>query len=204
MKLMTLFAGALMVGPAMGAIASQAVNTHPVDRSDNVFAAIPQHEVANYDSQQANSGARDHYPLITPHGRVEVEELWDHGLMRNRRFARYDTYDAQPLPQPEPYAEVPVQDAPLQHANYEPVPAAAADTRSPARPAPLAGQRIERPSVSARMIDVDAELAHTGKGEPLQVSTCRQCSDLQDTVSIRPAAAKAVSMRPDDARIGLQ
>jgi len=53
------------------------------------------------------------------------------------------------------------------------------------------------------MIDVDAELAHTGRGEPLPVSTCRQCSDLQDTVSIRPAAAKAVSMRSDDAQIGL-
>ncbi len=203
MKLMTLFAGALMVGPAMGAIASQAVNTHPVDRSDNVFAAIPQHEIANYDSQQSNSGARDHYPLITPHGRVEVEELWDHGLMRNRRFARYDTYEAQPLPQPELYAEVPVQEARVQNANYEPVPAAAAETRSTARPAPPASQRMERPGVSARMIDVDAELAPTS-ARPLQVSECGQCSALQDTVSIQPTPAKAVSMRSDDAQIGLQ
>jgi hypothetical protein len=202
-KRVTLFAGALMVGPAMGAIASQAVNTHPVDRSDDVFAAIPQHEIAYYDNQQAPSGARDHYPLITPHGRVEVEELWDHGLMRNRRFARYDTYEPEPPPQPEPYAEVPVEDARLRNANYQSVPAAAALTPSNARSARQIGERMERPRVSARMIDVAAELARTGRGEPLPVSTCRQCSDLQDTVSIRPAAAKAVSMRSDDAQIGL-
>lgn len=203
MKLMTLFAGALMVGPAMGAIASQAVNTHPVDRSDDIFAAFPQHEIAYYDEQQATSDARDHYPLITPHGRVEVEELWDHGLMRNRRFARYDTYEPEPLPQPD-HAEGPVQDARMQNANYEPMPAAATGPRSDAGPAPQVRQRIDRPSVSARMIDVDAELAHTGKGEPLQVSTCRQCSDIQDTVSIQPTPAKAVSMRRNDAQIGLQ
>ncbi|WP_156135361.1 hypothetical protein [Novosphingobium malaysiense] len=201
MKCTALVPGALVLGPLLGIVASQSVNTRPVDRGENVFGSIPQHAITSYgDTQRQVTPSPDHYPLITPHGRVEVHELWSHGLMRNRRLAIYDYYDPEPVPEPEPYSydPEPSRTAHRDHAGYETAQGRASSVAGPDAEASPPGSAVKARG-SARIIDVEAELASIGRSEPVELTGCadssRGCGGLDDTAPIRPIGPQVATLQ---------
>lgn len=87
MKLTLLSLGAGSVSLVLGAVAGESINTVPKTSSTDVLEAIPRHDLAFFPAAPDEGVSPDHYPLVTPRGRVEVEDLWLHGLYRNRRPA---------------------------------------------------------------------------------------------------------------------
>lgn len=85
MKLTWLSLGAVPIGLVLGTMAGQSINTAPKMSGTDVLEAIPRHDLAFAPTAYDEQRSPDHYPLVTPRGRVEVEDLWLHGLYRNRR-----------------------------------------------------------------------------------------------------------------------
>lgn len=78
-------ASAAVIG---GAVMGATTNTTPLQRGLDGWDHVPRYELtaADLEANARTPPPPDHYPLITPQGRIEVAELRDHGLYRNRRF----------------------------------------------------------------------------------------------------------------------
>lgn len=86
MRLAIVMAGAALLGPVLGILASGSINTAPKQSGGDMLAlldSIPRHEEASFDVAQSAT-LPDHYPLVTPRGTVQVADLWLHGLYRDR------------------------------------------------------------------------------------------------------------------------
>lgn len=99
MKLTLLSLGAGSISLVLGAVAGESINTVPKTSGMDVLEAIPRHDLVFSPAAPDQGISPDHYPLVTPRGRVEVEDLWLHGLYRNRRPADvlYD-FELEPGP----------------------------------------------------------------------------------------------------------
>ncbi|MFN2098812.1 hypothetical protein [Altererythrobacter sp. MF3-039] len=91
MKVAPMFAGAAVVAACAGTAIGLTLPTKPIAMGGDPLAEIPKHPVSQAAFEPQRRGP-DHYPLQTPEGTIEVHELADHGLYRNRRYldARYD------------------------------------------------------------------------------------------------------------------
>lgn len=110
---------------------------------------------------------RDQYPIETPEGRFEIEELSERGLYRNARFAWSYAYDdPASLELEAAYAQVP--DAPPA-AELPTVTEADETVADPAAdPPPEAADAQTGPAVASagpRIVDVAAELAEQRRAE---------------------------------------
>ncbi len=85
MKFRLTIAGMTLAGLVLGIAVGKQMNTVPRYFGDAAVAAVPFEDPvdAEPDSDVADNGFPNHYPMVTPAGRVEVEELSIY--MRNRR-----------------------------------------------------------------------------------------------------------------------
>lgn len=82
------FLGAMALSPILGILAPLTVDTIPKQNAAEFLESIPRHDIVDYQSADgSNADLPDHYPLVTRHGRIEVDDLIMHGLYSNRRFA---------------------------------------------------------------------------------------------------------------------
>lgn len=72
-----------------GAVSGAAINTKPLPRGFDAWdhVARPELTASQFEVEDHRPPPPNHYPLVTPQGRIEVAELRNHGLYRNRRFA---------------------------------------------------------------------------------------------------------------------
>lgn len=198
MKLNSLFFGALMAAPTCGAVASMDINTVPRQRHDHVLASIPRHETTRYELEPPQlSASPDHYPLITPRGRIEVQDLWMHDSRPPPQYASDAVY---PVPlDAYVYDARPELVMELQHAAYD-----AAQEGDAVQPAPgeNAAMHGDAPAPgSARMIDVGTELAAAGR--TIAQAVCHDPSDacgVRDVMAIGPRLAQAGGRRGTSSR----
>lgn len=118
-----LIVGAITAATA-GAITGIAFDTTPIQNHASARGGLPDHSdsVMSRDLASQSATLPDHYALITPEGRIEVEELGTRGRYRDRGFA-LDDYTDPPL-QPGYYSdrEYPAEPAPqIQAAEPYPV-----------------------------------------------------------------------------------
>lgn len=77
---------ALALGPLLGAIGSGLVGTEPRQIRTGQPESFAEDELALFTPRHTSTlDNPEHYPLITPRGRIEVAELSMHGLYRNLR-----------------------------------------------------------------------------------------------------------------------
>lgn len=150
-----------------GAVSGATINTKPLARGIDAWQHVPRAEFAarELERETYRTDLPDHYPLITPQGRIEVAELRDHGLYRNRRYGlsggwyepaeepAYHVVEADYRYVPDDFArDAPPPPPPAWGQRDRPVAlAAAAEPLSLEQPVELA--------VQPRVIDVSAELA---------------------------------------------
>ena len=86
MKPTPLLLGAIPLTIFTGALIGTAVATEPIARATDPIAEVPQHKVETRSTEEAQAmiAPRNHYPLKTPDGVIEVAELTYHGRMRHR------------------------------------------------------------------------------------------------------------------------
>ncbi len=99
-----LMAGAIFAATT-GAITGIAFNTTPIKNHSDARGTLPDHPAPSMSRDLASQSAHlpDHYALITPEGRIEVEELGSQGRYRDQRLEQ-DGY-ADPLPEPAYYGD---------------------------------------------------------------------------------------------------
>lgn len=101
MKASPLFLGACAFASVAGAIGGATTNTTPIQNAGIGMDMLPERMIA-FDSSDGENPAiapPDHYPLVTPQGRVEVAELSIRGLYAQQRFGwRPANYDTEPEP----------------------------------------------------------------------------------------------------------
>lgn len=136
-----LILGAIAVASCLGVAVGATVPTEPLSHMRSAaIAEIPRHDSALLDYEDAAKPTPNHYPLETPEGRIEVAQLSDYGLYRNRRYNMQ--YDASA------YAEVEYEPA-----GYE----SAIDPLELDRPAEVAESPLSRdPLSSGEVIRLDA------------------------------------------------
>lgn len=80
------FLGACAAACIAGAVGGATMPTSPKQDRSDILDEIPQHEIAMPSAEQARKmiAPRNHYALETPEGRIEVAELSEHGLYRDR------------------------------------------------------------------------------------------------------------------------
>jgi hypothetical protein len=95
--------GACLFAPLAGALAGNSLNTTPLQPAGDPLATIPRHE-SDFTGRIAFGGfdIPDHYPLVTRHGTIPVEELTFHGRLRGQDFyAAPVSYTGEPEATPE-------------------------------------------------------------------------------------------------------
>lgn len=98
MKRTVAIALAVSVVTLGGATSGALIGKSPVLQRDELGAELPQPDFsysASNSSQPAQKVLPNHYPIETPEGRFEVNELRARGIMRNRHFSHYDRIYAQ-------------------------------------------------------------------------------------------------------------
>lgn len=105
MKATPMFLGACAFASIAGALSGATTNTVPIRNGGIGMDMLPERAIASaFDRSQARSALPDHYPVITPSGRIEVAELSMRGLYAQQRFAwRSENY--APVPEPAAYEE---------------------------------------------------------------------------------------------------
>jgi hypothetical protein len=85
MKGTLMLLGACLFAPLAGALAGNSLNTTPLQPAGDPLATIPRHE-SDFTGNIAFGGfdIPDHYPLVTRHGTIPVEELTFHGRLRGQ------------------------------------------------------------------------------------------------------------------------
>ena len=86
--------GAFSAALLTGGLAGAAINTRPHTSAADVMAAVPQHRLSAPAILPAGT-TPNHYPLDTPHGRIEVAELSWHGRNHARQLAARQQRRAQ-------------------------------------------------------------------------------------------------------------
>lgn len=160
------------VAALAGAVSGATINTTPLARGIDGWDHVPRHELSDsaIEAEERSAALPDHYPLITPNGRIEVSELRDHGLYRNRRYgARWTAGWYEPDEEPAytvveaDYRYVPDErfDSMRRTATPVPAPAQPLDLEEPALlaadAAPMVPAQVAQ--VKPRTIDVTAALA---------------------------------------------
>jgi hypothetical protein len=87
MNAKSLIVGALLIAPAIGLAAGQAISTEPLDEATDVMDTLPERPTISITTSATPAGRRlpDHYAMETPEGRVEVHELALRGRYADRR-----------------------------------------------------------------------------------------------------------------------
>jgi hypothetical protein len=101
MKASPLFLGACAFASIAGAVGGATTNTTPIQNAGIGMDMIPDRPIAFDPSHSGlpDIAPPDHYPIVTPQGRIEVAELSTRGLYAQQRFGwRSANYDAVPEP----------------------------------------------------------------------------------------------------------
>lgn len=161
MQSIRLFVGAC-AAVLLGAVTGASIDTTPLERRGDAGDLIsrPEASAAEFEANAEPQALPDHYPLITPQGRFEVEELRLRGLYRNRRFAMSSWW----VDDFEPAYEVAAADYRyLPYDTPEPEPATSVRTPPSEEPpvlavdaAPLAAGELPQVSVKPRTVEVAA------------------------------------------------
>jgi hypothetical protein len=153
MRSIQLVAGACAAA-LFGALTGASIGTDPLERGANAWDHVPQPDFDGDSAalQDEPDGLPDHYPLVTPSGRIEVAELRNHGLYRNRRFAIDPYWDGYPEPDYElmaaDYLYVPDEE-PAPAARPAPSPAPATRLAAASQPQPQPKPTENEPVVRA-------------------------------------------------------
>lgn len=81
--------GACIIAPAAGGLAGATINTTPLEAAGDPLATIPRHALDGGAMAYPGLDTPDHYPLVTSHGTIPVEELLFHGPLGRRYDPSY-------------------------------------------------------------------------------------------------------------------
>lgn len=156
MKATPMFLGACALASIAGALSGATTNTAPIQNGGIGMDMLPTRAFAfdSGDTGQRDAALPDHYPIVTPTGRVEVGELSTRGLYAQQRFGWRQAEYAPP------------SDHAFDADRVEFADTASAATAAPpvimAQPAASPIQPLDLPTPprgEARLIDVNLEVA---------------------------------------------
>ena len=156
MKATLVLLGACILAPFAGGLAGASINTTPLQSAADPLATVPQHE-SDFTGNIAFGGfdIPDHYPLVTAHGTIPVEDLMFHGGLGRRYFPEAGGSSAGPGPSF-------VDDAPAQATDDD------ADDGQSRRAADIAAlpalDQSAAPAPSAGLVPADPELPAAARG----------------------------------------
>lgn len=95
MQLSPKLLGATAAAAILGALTGASIATEPLTRGSDPLASIPSHDIAQHDAEEARAmiAPRNHYPLVTPQGVVEVAELAYRGRLRDETRYFVEEYE---------------------------------------------------------------------------------------------------------------
>lgn len=107
MKATPLFLGACVFASIAGAVGGATTNTTPIQNAGIGMNMLPERAFAfdPSDDGRPEMALPDHYPMVTPSGRIEVAELSTRGLYSQQRFG-WRSAGYEPLPE-QAFAEEP-------------------------------------------------------------------------------------------------
>ena len=118
MKTTPLILGATAFATCLGVALGATVPTDPLTNGADPLADVPRHQPTPVDFASVKRNLPNHYPLETPQGTIEVAQLSDYGLYRNKHYTVAD-FVYRPDPQPELAVAEQEQAATYMAARYE-------------------------------------------------------------------------------------